>query len=519
MSEALPGVPPAPPAPPPRDAAAVVLFQRTASGVQVFWLEREQKLRFAGGFFAFPGGRVDVDDAAVPVVGLPGPEAKWVVTAARELFEETGVLKARGAERLAPLELDELRRAVLAETLGFGALLQQRGFTLHADDFVPAGRWITPRFVPGGFDAHFFMVESVPTHHAQVWKGELTSGEWIAPGDALARWEAGTALLHPPNLHAVQVMSRFTDQAHAAAAMRAAPFCTDFFAERIEFQRGVTLYPLVTPTLPPATHTNVYLLGTGECLVVDPGSPDDAEIDRLVRFLRLLEPEGLRAKAIVLSHHHWDHVGGARRLVDSLGLPVWAHERTADRSPVPVARTLHDGEVLTLDGPLPMQWRVLHTPGHARGHLTLVDERSRAAVVGDMVAGFGTIVIDPPEGDMAEYLRQLARLEALPVRTLYPSHGPVIPDGPAKLQEYAAHRAWREAKVLEAIASFGKPVELSEVVPRAYDDVASFVWPIAERNTEAIVEKLVAERRVTRVGTLVSHGDLPPSPPRGRGLG
>ena len=77
MSEALPGVPAAPPPPPPRDASAVVLFQRTADGVQVFWLEREAKLRFAGGFFAFPGGRVDADDALVPVTGLPGPDAKW----------------------------------------------------------------------------------------------------------------------------------------------------------------------------------------------------------------------------------------------------------------------------------------------------------------------------------------------------------------------------------------------------------------------------------------------------------
>jgi endoribonuclease LACTB2 len=482
----------------------VVLFQRTLLGLQVFWLEREQKLRFAGGFFAFPGGRVDKSDASVPVTGLAGPEAKWVVTAARELFEETGVLKARGASKLNQAELDSLRRALLDETLSFADLLQQRGLTLVAEDFVAAGRWITPPYVPGGFDCRFFLVESEPAHLAQVWKGELASGEWIAPREALARWESGTALLHPPNLHALQVMSRFTDVPSAARALATAPFLTDFVAERIEFQRGVMLYALETPTLPPATHTNCYLLGTGECVVIDPGSPDDEELDRLVRFLRAIAAEGLKPKAIVLTHHHGDHVGGVKRLVEQLGLPVWAHERTADRSPVPVARILHDGEVLELAGPVPMRWKVLHTPGHARGHITLVDERSRAAVVGDMVAGFGTIVIDPPEGDMAEYLRQLARLEALPVGTLYPSHGPVIPDGPAKLQEYALHRAWREQKVLEAIESFGKPVEVSDVVPRAYDDVASFVWPIAERNTVAIVDKLVAEKRVTRDGALVS---------------
>lgn len=503
MSEALPGVPSMPPAGPPRDASAVVLFRRVGEGVEVFWLEREAKLQFAGGFFAFPGGKVDRADAGVVVVGATGQSATLIVTAARELFEETGVLKARGAEHLAQLELDEARKELLAERLEFSAVLTRHGLTLHADDFPSGGRWVTPPYLPRGFDARFFLVESVPSHQAQVWKGELTSGEWIAPAAALARWTAGTALLHPPNLHAVQVMSRFTDVATALADLRAQPFCTNFVAEKIEFQRGVHLYPVLTPTLPPATHTNTYVLGTGECVIVDPGSPDDGEIDRLAAFLRSLESQGYRPKAIVLSHHHGDHVGGARRLVELTGLPVWAHERTADRSPVPVARLLRDGEVLHLDGPLPMDWRVLHTPGHARGHLTFVDAASSAAIVGDMVAGVGTIVIDPPEGEMAEYLRQLERLETLPIRTLYPSHGPVIPDGPAKLREYAMHRAWRESKVLEAIASFDAEVEVSDVVPRAYDDVASFVWPIAERNTVAIVDKLSAEGRVTLSGSRV----------------
>ena len=117
-----------------------------------------------------------------------------------------------------------------------------------------------------------------------------------------------------------------------------------------------------------------------------------------------------------------------------------------------------------------------------------------------MVAGVGTIVIDPPEGNMAEYLRQLTRLKELPVGALYPAHGPVIAHGVVKLDEYLAHRAWREAKVLEAVRSFSMPVPLEDVVPRAYDDVAAFVWPIAERNTVAILEKLVAEQRVLREG-------------------
>lgn len=501
MSEMLPGMLPPPPPATPRDAAAVLLYRQTSAGLEVFWIEREQHLRFAGGFRAFPGGRVDGDDARVLVEGATGLEATLVVTAARELFEETGVLKARGAEHLPPVDLDGLRRSLLDGTLGFAELLERSGYTLHAADFVPAGRWVTPPYLPGRFDARFFLVESVPSHAAHVWKGELVSGDWVRPDDALARWAAGTALLHPPNLHALQVLAQGLD----VEALRAPPHCADFISERLEFQRGVLLFPLVTQTLPPATHTNAYVLGTRECVLVDPGAPDEAELSRLVRFLRhLAHGEGYEPRAVLLTHHHGDHVGGAQRVAEALGLPVWAHERTAERLPFDVAKTVHDGDTLALDGPLPMRWTALHTPGHAPGHLTLVDVATRAAVVGDMVSGVGTIVIDPPEGDMAEYLRQLSRLEGLPVATLYPAHGPVIPDGVAKLREYQAHRAWREERVLLAIASFGRPATLEEVVPRAYDDVAAFAWSIAERTTEAIVEKLVAEGRVTRDGSRVS---------------
>jgi glyoxylase-like metal-dependent hydrolase (beta-lactamase superfamily II) len=275
--------------------------------------------------------------------------------------------------------------------------------------------------------------------------------------------------------------------------MRSPPHCRDFVAERLEFQRGVRLFPLRTPTLPPATHTTCYLLGTGELLVVDPGAPDPAEVDRLVALLADLAAEGATPRAIVLTHHHGDHVGGVEHLVQRTRLPVWAHPLTAQRVSFPVARLLDDGEVLALGGPQPMRWKVLHTPGHARGHLCLLDESSRAAVVGDMVAGVGTIVIDPPEGEMAEYLRQLARIKAAGARTLYPAHGPAISDGPGKIDEYLQHRAWREGRVIAALEAGSAPI--ADLVQRAYADVQAFIWPIAERNTLAILEKLAAEGR------------------------
>jgi endoribonuclease LACTB2 len=494
MSEALEGVPAMPvQVARPRDAAVAVLYRRVGQGVEVFWLKREKTLRFGGGFYAFPGGKVDAADASLPVVGLEGAEARLVIAAARELFEEAGVLKAAGAERLGQATLDELRRGLLGGTLAFGRLLSERGLEVRAEDFPPAGRWLTPPTMPIRFDARFYLVECPADQAALVWPGELESGEWITPQAALQRWAEATALLHPPALHCLQVLADFRDQASAARAMAANAFLdADHVTHRVEFQRGLQLMPLLTATLPPATHTTAYVLGTGECLVVDPGATDDAEAEKLVALLQA-QP-ALRPRAVVLTHHHGDHVGGAGWVARRLGVPVWAHAETARRVPVPVARLLVEDEVLELDGPWPMRWRVLHTPGHAPGHLTLVDEATRSAVVGDMVAGVGTIVIDPADGgDMAEYLRQLERLKAL-VRAVYPAHGNFTPDGPGKLEEYLVHRRWREGKVLEALrAQGGKAATLEALVPLAYDDVASFVWPIAERNIHAILLKLAGE--------------------------
>ncbi len=504
MSEALPGMPPAPPPAASRPAAVAVLYRRVGSGVELFWVKREKALAFAGGFYAFPGGKLDKADAQVPVRGASGEEAALRVAAARELFEEAGVLVAEGAEALGPERLKEMRQALLSGQRSWRELLAEAGVALRAEDFRAAGRWITPPYLPVRFDARFFLVEAPPHARAELWPGELTEAAWVAPAEALARWELGTALLHPPNLHVLQEMGRFEAMEQVLPRLVSPPHCPDFIAAIVEFQRGVRLVPLATPTLPPATHTNAYVLGTGELLIVDPGADDPGECERLFEVLSILAAEGRRPVAVLLTHHHGDHVGGAKRVKERLGLPLWCHAHTADRLEVPAERLLEEGEVLELAGSPPQRWRVLHTPGHARGHLCLVDERTRAAVVGDMVAGVGTIVIDPPEGNMRDYLTQLARLRDWPVTTLYPAHGGAIPDGPGKLREYLEHRAAREARILEALPASGATV--AQVVEVAYADTPAFLHPVAERSALATLEKLVAEGRVR-----LAHGRYLPA--------
>jgi ribonuclease/clavin/mitogillin len=268
-----------------------------------------------------------------------------------------------------------------------------------------------------------------------------------------------------------------------------------------ELERTIALFPARTPTLPPATHTNSYALGARDVLLVEPATPDPGEQRAWIAWARALPSAGRTPIAIVATHHHPDHVGGVDVLTRELGLPLWAHEATASRVDTPVARRLADGEDIVLGGPEAERWTVLHTPGHAPGHVCLWNEDEGAVVVGDMVASVGTILIDPVDGDMRVYLEQLERLAALGARVALPAHGEPIDDPTHLFRAYVSHRLAREAMVLRSVAGSGaEGATADELVPLAYDDAPVSVWPIALLSVQAHLKKLEDEGRVRRAG-------------------
>lgn len=263
-----------------------------------------------------------------------------------------------------------------------------------------------------------------------------------------------------------------------------------------EVAPGVQRFDARTPTLPPATTTNSYALGTRDVLLVEPATPYDEEQRAWRQWAEGLVSDGRTLRAIFVTHHHPDHVGGATALSVALGLPLWGHAVTAQLLPeVHFDRRLEDGEAIALDGPTPQRWTCLHTPGHDRGHLCLEEETSKVQVVGDMVASVGTILIAPGDGDLKIYLEQLARLSDRDPTMALPAHGDPITDPKAKYQHYIDHRLMREDKVVQALATSG--VELSSLVKTVYDDVPPAVWPLAELSLHAHLLKLEAEGRAS----------------------
>jgi len=396
-------------------------------------------MMFQGGFHAFPGGQLD-----------PNEDAK--VCAARELHEEIGV-------RVDPQTL------------------------------VDVGRWVTPAFAPRRFDTSFFLAKCPPAESARVITDEHDFGEWIRPAAAIAKWIRGGILMATPVLHALRCLSEGLE--NIESRMKAPTQARGEAISEIEMTPGIVLVPLRTPTLPPATHTNCYIVGGDEVVVIDPASPYEEEQAILDRVL-----EKHYVREIWLTHLHRDHVSGANHLKAKKGVKIAAHSITAEdlKGVVEVDRVFAPNERLSLSGQPGWNLHVLHTPGHARGHVCIFEENTGSLITGDLMAGFGTIVIDPPEGHMATYFDSLRRMQQLAVTGLFPAHGPVMANAKEKIQTYLDHRMDREQKILSAWQRGLR--QTSDIVPDVYTDVAPAMYGLAERSVTAHLEKLREEGKI-----------------------
>ncbi|HEY2954095.1 MAG TPA: MBL fold metallo-hydrolase [Candidatus Eisenbacteria bacterium] len=482
-----------------RDSAAVVLVRGEGRALEVFWVLRSEAVSYMPGFHAFLGGTVAAADREVEIAGAASEEERVLrACAVREAFEEAGVLLALAPDS-APVAAETLaaaRRLLLAGETPFAALAREHGWRFRADGLAFAGRWTTPPFASRRFDTAFFLARAPRGQEPAVVPGELAAGEWIAPSEALERWRRGAVSFAAPILHTLRALA--AGEEGLAERLARAPEETARPVRRIELKWGIVLQPMKTRPLPPATHTNAYLVGEREMALIDPGSDDPEELAALFALIESLREDGRALKLVLLTHHHPDHVAGVEAVRARYRVPVAAHAETARH--LSVDRTLADGEEVAL-APGVGEWslRALHTPGHARGHLCFLHPRTRSLFTGDHIpGGTGTVIVDPPEGDMKAYVASLERLLVEPVETLFPGHG--SPQGGAmrRIRWLIAHRLEREAKVVAALGR--EPAPLATLVERAYADTPRELWDYAERSLLAHLLKLEAEGRAAREG-------------------
>jgi glyoxylase-like metal-dependent hydrolase (beta-lactamase superfamily II)/8-oxo-dGTP pyrophosphatase MutT (NUDIX family) len=493
----------------PLTPAASVLLVRGSCPFEIYVVQRADTLRFFGGFYAFPGGKVSPGDAEAPVeaaAGLAGDERIRAVAAVRELFEETGVLLARHPEGTFPAShpgLDQQRRDLAVEGGSFGQFLTQRQLAVRLSDLLPLGHLITPAFATVRFHTTFFLAQCPPRQEPEVWPGELQEGRWTTPAACLEQWERGHGLVSPPTVRILQAIRDLPLEEVPAGLAAMYREIHDRAIHPIYFAPDVQLIPLRAQALPPSTHTNAYLVGSGPTYLIDPGTPYSEEQQHLFGVLDEHQTAGRRLTAVVLTHQHPDHVGAAEVCAQRYGVPIWAHPLTAQalQGKVAVTRLLHEGETLPLgraaDGYAEWHLEALHTPGHAPGHLAFYDPHYRLLYAGDLVSTQSTVVIAPPGGDLAVYLQSLQRLRTYDVRLLLPAHGNPTAQVRQTLEEILEHRRKREESLLAALSAV--PRTEADLALELYKGVPEPLMRFAQLQVRAGLHKLQNEGRVEPV--------------------
>ena len=254
---------------------------------------------------------------------------------------------------------------------------------------------------------------------------------------------------------------------------------------------------ILAPNPSPMTFrgTNTYLVGTRGLAVIDPGPDIDAH---LAAILGALTP-GQAITHILISHAHLDHSGLARRLARETGAPIWGFGppgsgRSATMQRLAQAGTISGGEgvdathdpdhrLQDLDRIAGDGWllQAHHLPGHMADHLAFA--LGDALLTADVVMGWATSLISPPDGDLSAFMASLARLRRQQWRVFYPGHGAPIDAPRTRVDALIAHREARAAAVRAALAH--GPADAATLARRIYTDTPPALLGAAARNVLA----------------------------------
>ncbi|MDE0853171.1 MAG: MBL fold metallo-hydrolase [Nevskia sp.] len=428
---------------------------------ELYLARRQRRLAAFPGYHAFPGGKVDREDSAEPLpqAVFEGHEPRLIRALSRELSEELG--------------FDLIGNAGLAESVRM------------------IGTALTPVGAPVRFNTYFYRVDLRARPDFVLCEPEIESGAWASAQQWMQQYRQGELLLAPPTMMSLRALEQNPHSADAGFVV----FSDSGVMYPIEALSGVRQFFVRSNTLPPAVHTNCFLIGDddGRRILVDPSPNSPEELERLCAAAGRF---GFHE--VFLTHHHPDHRQYADQIARRAGVPLsmsaWTlqHLRSsqarygagADYAADLPLRIYADGDVVT-------QWlgqpvRALAVPGHDEGQLALMPDNRAWCIVGDLIQGVGTVVIAPPEGDMRKYFATLERVIGLNPRVIYPSHG-VAMGGVHYLEQALQHRRMREAQI-HGLFSAGRSMD--EMLAEVYRDVDPRLLPLARINIESHLSKL-----------------------------
>lgn len=245
--------------------------------------------------------------------------------------------------------------------------------------------------------------------------------------------------------------------------------------------------------------TNSYLVGEAKTgfVVIDPGPNDAGHLLRLWETAVHADGSGGNIRTIICTHSHPDHSPGAYPLQalcsnkpELLGLPSASTAKITSKF-IP-ERSVRDGEQIELGDTTLL---LIHTPGHAANHVCLLLIEDGVLLSGDHILNGSTTIVDPPDGNMTDYLNSLEKLklycEKHSVSHVLPAHGEILSDALRVIEQLRRHRLQRESKIIRVMKA-NPDATMEQWLEKAYDDVPESVLPLAYRSMLAHVERISA---------------------------
>ena len=270
------------------------------------------------------------------------------------------------------------------------------------------------------------------------------------------------------------------------------------------------IYPnlkrIIAPNPSPMTFwgTNTYILGTNELAIIDPGPAVQSHFDAIMSSLN----NNQSISHILITHSHIDHSPLAKQLSERTSAPILAFgESSAGKSAIMTnLKNLDGGEGIDYDFKPDVtlndnqilknkEWCIksLHTPGHMGNHLCFSWEGESILFSGDLVMGWATSMVSPPDGDLTDFMNSIKSLKLRsPYKLFFPGHGAPIENPSLRLQELYEHRKKREREILLALET--GLATISEITESVYADLDKKLINAAKRNVLAHLIDLTSRK-------------------------
>jgi glyoxylase-like metal-dependent hydrolase (beta-lactamase superfamily II)/8-oxo-dGTP pyrophosphatase MutT (NUDIX family) len=473
----------------PRPSAAAVISRYFEDDLEILLCHRVSEVPSFPDFWAFPGGGISrVDKAAAESNSSwfsEREDRESMIALLREMVEEVGIAPdGNGGFLNVPVEVMDKVNESKSEWLN---LVTEGKLVIDNFDPIFITERTTPPVAPIRHQNRFYHIatgENGVIAKLPTGRSEFDDFQWWKPKKLLDAWLSHRVKLPPPQVTLIRDIVRvgFDELSKDPPSGY----------HRIEYANGVELVPIPTVTLPPATHTDCYVLGHpgGSRILVDPAAKSKEALDILRKKVVEIEDSGSKIISTIFTHKHPDHIGDLAEICKIYQAPIFASKETLAVIPkCETDRVLREGDVVEIDDET---WAIIETPGHCPGHICLVGDAG--IVSGDNAVLFGTILVPSSDGDMNEYLRGLERLRDLDPSLLFPGHGPMVANPKRLLKHYLKHRKTRHSRVLNAVRS--GHYDLNSITNEAYADTPDAHLGLAKDQT------------ISHLKALISSGDV-----------